>query len=81
MTRIFIAKTKQEEDLVAIITSCPGKTTRVRALRALRNILNDTAGIPGIQSKEVYESIPGKPSYFRRFKRATITYEDTIITR
>ena len=82
MERLFEPKTEQEIELVKIIKTHFDKNTRKKALKELL-VLN---GFPknelyAIRSREIYDRIPNKPPTWRRFRMATIVYNDTMIKR
>lgn len=74
MQVIFTPKNEKEKDLCDVIMYSQHKNLRKKALKKLRELYNDIQKdvIPSIQSIEYYDSIPGKPSYFRRFRSAVI---------
>lgn len=75
MMEIFTPKTDKQKELSEIIMNNPSKSIRKAALKSLRKDVGDSYPIPALISKEYYNSITGKPSYFRRFRSATIFFD------
>ena len=81
MDRLFIPQNEEEKGLCEIITSSPELKKRVKALSKLRKLYNleGLQALTALRAIEYYHHIPGGPSYFRRFHRACIFYNDEVI--
>lgn len=82
MERLFEAKTEAEAELVKVIKTSKIKAERQKALKKLLTINGlQKDDLYAIRSKELYVSIPGKPSYYKSFYSASVVYEDTLLKR
>ena len=79
--RLFIPKNEEEKILCKIIASSPELKKRKKALSKLRELyhLEGLQALTALRAIEYYNHIQGKPAYFRRFRSASIVYNDEII--
>jgi hypothetical protein len=82
MERLFEPKTEKEAELVKTIKNNRDRISRKKALQSLL-ILNgfEKSELYAIRSIEYYDGISNKPSAWKKFRSASVVYDDCRVTR